>query len=105
MGTGADCEGAGEQFGVTTMLGSDHLATDVTIPVIEPPPVEDTSQLSKKELKRRAKKEAQEKAKIDPTKPVEEHVVGAVDYCNDFFGKRVNLTVSGQLNVETHACA
>ena len=37
--TGADCEGAGEQFGVTTMLGSDHLATDVTIPVIEPPPV------------------------------------------------------------------
>jgi len=103
--TGADCEGAGEQFGVTTMLGSDHLATDVTIPVIEPPPVEDTSQLSKKELKRRAKKEAQEKAKIDPTKPVEEHVVGAVDYSNDFFGKRVNLTVSGQLNVETHACA
>jgi len=37
--TGADCEGAGEQFGVTTMLGSDHLATDVTVPFIEPPPV------------------------------------------------------------------
>jgi asparaginyl-tRNA synthetase len=37
--TGADCEGAGEQFGVTTMLGSDHLAKDVTVPVNEPPPV------------------------------------------------------------------
>jgi aspartyl/asparaginyl-tRNA synthetase len=37
--TGADCEGAGEQFGVTTMLGSDHLATDITVPVIEPPEV------------------------------------------------------------------
>ncbi|OEU08414.1 Asparaginyl-tRNA synthetase [Fragilariopsis cylindrus CCMP1102] len=72
--TGADCEGAGEQFGVTTLLGSDHLETDVTIP-------------------------------IDPTKPVNETVVGAVDYSKDFFGKRVNLTVSGQLNVETHACA
>jgi len=103
--TGADCEGAGEQFGVTTMLGSDHLATDITVPVIEPPPVEDPSKVSKKELKRRAKKAAAEKAKVDPTKPVHETVVGAVDYSKDFFGKRVNLTVSGQLNVETHACA
>jgi len=103
--TGADCEGAGEQFGVTTMLGSDHLATDITVPVIEPPEVEDPSTLSKKELKRRAKKEAQEKKNLDPTKPVHENVPGAVDYSKDFFNKRVNLTVSGQLNVETHACA
>mmetsp|Transcript_15972 Transcript_15972/g.44171 ORF Transcript_15972/g.44171 Transcript_15972/m.44171 type:complete len:566 (+) Transcript_15972:187-1884(+) len=103
--TGADCEGAGEQFGVTTMLGSDHLATDIELSKVEPPPVEDTSKLSKSELKRRAKQAAKEKAKIDPTKPVHEEVVGAVDYSNDFFGKRVNLTVSGQLNVETHACA
>ena len=36
--TGADCEGAGEQFGVTTLLGSDHLATGVSVPVNEPPP-------------------------------------------------------------------
>ncbi len=28
-----------------------------------------------------------------------------MDYSKDFFGKRANLTVSGQLNVETHACA
>jgi asparaginyl-tRNA synthetase len=37
--TGADCEGAGEQFAVTTLLGNDHLEKDVTLPVHEPPPV------------------------------------------------------------------
>ena len=37
--TGADCEGAGEQFAVTTLLGSDHLQPGVTLPVHEPPPV------------------------------------------------------------------
>jgi asparaginyl-tRNA synthetase len=30
---------------------------------------------------------------------------GSVDYSQDFFGKPVNLTVSGQLNVETYAFA
>ena len=30
---------------------------------------------------------------------------GSVDYNNDFFGKAANLTVSGQLNVETYAFA
>ncbi|MFZ4574186.1 MAG: asparagine--tRNA ligase [Phycisphaerales bacterium] len=30
---------------------------------------------------------------------------GAVDYTQDFFGKETHLTVSGQLNVETYACA
>lgn len=30
---------------------------------------------------------------------------GAVDYSKDFFGKETYLTVSGQLNVETHALA
>ena len=28
---------------------------------------------------------------------------GTVDYSQDFFGKKTGLTVSGQLNVETHA--
>ena len=27
---------------------------------------------------------------------------GTVDYSQDFFGKQANLTVSGQLNVETY---
>jgi len=96
--TGADCEGAGEQFGITTMLGSDHLDTGIELPKV--PPAEE-KKLSKSEMKRLAKK----KVKVDPLKPVEEVVEGAVDYNQDFFGQRVNLTVSGQLNVETHACA
>ena len=30
---------------------------------------------------------------------------GAVDFSRDFFGRRANLTVSGQLEAETYACA
>ena len=30
---------------------------------------------------------------------------GKIDYDKDFFGKETFLTVSGQLNVETYACA
>jgi hypothetical protein len=41
--TGADCEGAGEQFGVTTMLGADHLKPNIKLPVHEPPPVSNKS--------------------------------------------------------------
>jgi len=104
--TGADCEGAGEQFGVTTILGSDHLKTGIQLPVHQPPaPPEEGKEISKKEQKRIAKKAAAVAAKADPNKPKEETVIGAVDYSKDFFTHRVNLTVSGQLNVETHACA
>ena len=42
---------------------------------------------------------------MTPTNRSMKRLSGAVDYTKDFFGKRVNLTVSGQLNVETHACA
>lgn len=57
--TGADTEGAGEMFRVTTL-----------------------------DLERLAQKETKE-----------------VDYSKDFFGKETNLTVSGQLQVETFAMA
>lgn len=108
--TGADCEGAGEQFGVTTMLGSDHLAPGITLPIHHPPAPEEEEEeegktLSKKEQKRLAKKTEAAAKKPESNKPVEEKIIGAVDYSQDFFGHRVNLTVSGQLNVETHACA
>lgn len=103
--TGADCEGAGEQFGITTMLGSDHMKPGVKVPVHEPPVVEEEKEISKSELKRQKKKAEKSKGHMDPNKLPEETVVGAVDYTSDFFGQRVNLTVSGQLNVETHACA
>ena len=101
--TGADCEGAGEQFGVTGLLGNDHLKPGVVLPVHQPPEEPDKP-ISKSEQKRLAKQK--KKGGGDPNKPKEEEtVVGAVDYTKDFFGQRVNLTVSGQLNVETHACA
>ena len=63
MITGADCEGAGEQFTVTTLLP--------------------------------------EKGKME--KGIDKN--GNIDFTQDFFGRRCGLTVSGQLNVETHACA
>ncbi len=97
--TCADCEGAGEQFGITTLLGADHHKPGVELPFYGK---QEEKQLSKKEMKRRAKLAAQGK----PVEEEEETIVeGAVDYTKDFFGKRANLTVSGQLNVETHACA
>lgn len=39
----------------------------------------------------------QPKAPVNPALPI--------DYSHDFFGKEAHLTVSGQLNVETYACA
>uniref|UniRef100_A0A7S2TF26 asparagine--tRNA ligase n=1 Tax=Lotharella oceanica TaxID=641309 RepID=A0A7S2TF26_9EUKA len=64
--TGADCEGAGEMFSVTTMLKDGANIKDI-------PTVKDSD--------------------------------GKIDFSKDFFGKSVSLTVSGQLNVETYACA
>jgi len=129
--TCADCEGAGEQFGITTLLGTDHHRTDIKLPYYEEeePPKdkegneanssstasapEGEQKMSKSQLKKL--KKAQEKAAkaaakkatqtIQPHVHVEEKVIGAVDYTKDFFGRRANLTVSGQLNVETHCCA
>jgi len=62
--TAADCEGAGEQFAVTSLLPEHAKAASL---------------------------------------PVDKQ--GCVDFSKDFFGRRCCLTVSGQLNVETHACA
>lgn len=83
------CEGAGKQFGVITMLGTDHLKPGVVVPVHK---TQEQKTLSKSEQKRLAKK----KGKEDPTKPPPEQIVeGAVDYSKDFHGQRANLTVSG----------
>lgn len=60
--TAADCEGAGEQFVVTTLLPEHAKSKDI------------------------------------PTDKA-----GNVDFSKDFFGRRCCMTVSGQLNVETHA--
>merc|ERR1712151_264912 len=123
--TCADCEGAGEQFGVTTMLGSDPHKTDITLPIykeeVVPPLSEEgkdgeggePKRVSKSELKKKRKAERAAAAKkaaaaaANPNRPSKEEqkIIGAVDYTTDFFSRRANLTESGQLNVETHACA
>ncbi|GMH56780.1 hypothetical protein TL16_g02216 [Triparma laevis f. inornata] len=120
--TCADCEGAGEQFGVTTMFGVDPHKTDVKVPYVEPEKEEKKEEAAgadgepKKGLSNKAKKKAEKKAAAlakkaalqlaEGGKPPEEKLpIGAVDYTKDFFAKRANLTVSGQLNVETHCCA
>jgi len=72
--TGADCEGAGEMFAVTTLLPKD--------------PKGDLPRVEKGAAKGGLAGE-----------------VGDVDYSKDFFGAQAGLTVSGQLNVETHCCA
>ena len=121
--TCADCEGAGEQFGITTMLGTDARNTSVKLEYVQEEKKEgggeedgNSAGTQKKELSNKAKKKAAKKAAAlakeaakaaaKGGKPPEEKLpVGAVDYGKDFFGKRANLTVSGQLNVETHCCA
>jgi asparaginyl-tRNA synthetase len=41
---------------------------------------------------------------LDPENPPRTPA-GAVDFAQDFFGRKTHLTVSGQLNVETYCCA
>jgi asparaginyl-tRNA synthetase len=42
---------------------------------------------------------------LDLEKPPRDKATGKVDYQQDFFGKKAFLTVSGQLEAETYACA
>ncbi|GBG24668.1 Asparagine--tRNA ligase [Hondaea fermentalgiana] len=80
--TASDCEGAGEMMAVTTMLGKAE-ENKGKLPTV-------TAELAKKY------------ALDDPNTKLKE---GDVDYTKDFFSKPAFLTVSGQLNVETYACA
>jgi asparaginyl-tRNA synthetase len=42
---------------------------------------------------------------LNPENPPRQEAGGGIDYRQDFFGKRSFLTVSGQIEVETHCCA
>jgi asparaginyl-tRNA synthetase len=42
---------------------------------------------------------------LDLDRPLPRQENGAIDYAQDFFGRRTNLTVSGQLEAETYALA
>lgn len=78
--TGADCEGAGEMFQVTTILPEDGDLKKV--PLVE-------------EIKPSKKK----------PNPVQPKNLGCIDHGKDFFKKPSFLTVSGQLNVECFSCS
>jgi len=128
--TTSDCEGAGEMFQVTTLFNeADRRDQEFAK---NPPPSEaeveaakaavtekgdilkdlKTQKKSKKELEpavqelMKAKEHAarlEEHAKLKPGLPQKEG--GGVDYGADFFSRQAFLTVSGQLQVETYACA
>ena len=122
--TASDCEGAGEQFAVTTLLGggegggdggaeaaraeAEALGAEVAaageaVRAAKAAKAADTAQQVARllELKTRlAAAQAAAAASAPPAAPG-----GAIDYRRDFFGKPAFLTVSGQLNAEIYACA
>ncbi|KAK9690124.1 hypothetical protein RND81_09G106400 [Saponaria officinalis] len=127
--TTSDCEGAGEMFQVTTLINE---AEKIEKELKEStPPSEADIEAAKllvqekgdavKQLKadkaskadipaavevlKKAKDDLaklEERAKLQPGLPKKD---GKVDYTRDFFARQAFLTVSGQLQAETYACA
>lgn len=83
--TTSDCEGAGQLFQVTTL---------------------DLARLALSQ-ETRAKSQVKESgAESGPSLGTQHSALGSsVDYGQDFFGRKAGLTVSGQLEGETYACA
>uniref|UniRef100_A0A2P2KAJ8 Asparaginyl-tRNA synthetase family protein n=1 Tax=Rhizophora mucronata TaxID=61149 RepID=A0A2P2KAJ8_RHIMU len=127
--TTSDCEGAGEMFQVTTLISeSEKLEKELRE---NPPPSEadiEAAKLAVKEkgevvaLLKSAKASKEEvsasvaeynKAKENLSRVEERSKLklglaqkdGKADYALDFFARQAFLTVSGQLQVETYACA
>eukprot|EP01018_Ginkgo_biloba_P038957 Gb_01987 [translate_table: standard] len=127
--TTSDCEGAGEMFQVTTLFSeADKIERELKE---NPPPteadIEAAKLLAKEKGKRvsdlktdKADKEAivaavseLQKAKDQLSKIEERSKLkpgiaqrdGKIDFSQDFFARQAFLTVSGQLQVETYACA
>lgn len=127
--TTSDCEGAGEMFQVTTLISEgEKLEREL---IENPPPSEADIEAAKlivkekgdavSELKsakaskeqigaavaelKRAKENVlklEERSKLQPGIPKKD---GQIDYTRDFFARQAFLTVSGQLQVESYACA
>ncbi|MBC7834592.1 MAG: asparagine--tRNA ligase [Phycisphaerales bacterium] len=99
--TGADCEGAGQMFRVSTLdfLNIPHAgagAGGTGVPPVRP-------------MKDHGDKLAPWPTPGASPSPSAQCPVprasSSIDFSQDFFGKETNLTVSGQLNVETYCCA
>lgn len=127
--TTSDCEGAGEMFQVTTLINE---AERVEKELKENPPPSEADieaaklvvqvkgeavkklkedKASKEEIKAavavltKAKEDlamVEERAKLKPGLPKKD---GKIDYSQDFFARQAFLTVSGQLQAESFACA
>ncbi|XVF49058.1 hypothetical protein PTKIN_Ptkin03bG0238400 [Pterospermum kingtungense] len=127
--TTSDCEGAGEMFQVTTLISeAEKLEKEL---IKNPPPSEADIEAARvlvsergeavKQLKAAKASKAdigasvaelnkakeslsklEERSKLKPGIPQKD---GKIDYTQDFFARQAFLTVSGQLQVETYACA
>ncbi|GKV11865.1 hypothetical protein SLEP1_g23083 [Rubroshorea leprosula] len=127
--TTSDCEGAGEMFQVTTLISeAEKLEKDL---ISNPPPSEadieaatvfasekgeavknlKLAKASKNDISaavaelNKAKENLSklvDRSKLKPGIPQKD---GKIDYSQDFFARQAFLTVSGQLQVETYACA
>lgn len=119
--TASDCEGAGEQFLVTTQIQADgKLPASASATSADPAAVDDLkSKVAQQAAAVKSLKQAAEVNKANVKAAVEvllalkaeleaaEAAAGAggLDFSDDFFAKPAFLTVSGQLNAEIFACA
>lgn len=127
--TTSDCEGAGEMFQVTTLF-SDAEKVEKELKQ-NPPPSEAEIDAAKLLVKEKggvvADLKSSKASKEDLVGPLSELSIakenlskleersklkagllekdGKIDYSRDFFARQAFLTVSGQLQVETYACA
>ncbi|PIA51284.1 hypothetical protein AQUCO_01100252v1 [Aquilegia coerulea] len=127
--TTSDCEGAGEMFQVTTLF-SDAEKMEKELKENPPPSAADiesanllvkekgdavaqkkSEKASKDVIKasvaeltkaKESLSKLEERSKLKPGLPQKD---GKIDYSQDFFARQAFLTVSGQLQVETYACA
>ncbi|PWA84815.1 asparagine--tRNA ligase [Artemisia annua] len=127
--TTSDCEGAGEMFQVTTLINdAEKLEKEL---IKNPPPSQEDVDVAKNVVKDKGEIVAKLKADKAGKPAITAAVVelnkakeslskleerfnqkpgipkkdGKIDYGQDFFARQAFLTVSGQLQVETYACA
>lgn len=131
--TASDCEGAGEMFQITTLLGKaekgespapvsteeiEQLKASVSAAGGKVKEAKEAAAANKEDKELAAAVKAQvatlQKSKEELAKAeeaarwvggIKRTATGEVDYAEDFFGKKAFLTVSGQLQGEYYACA
>lgn len=128
--TTSDCEGAGEMFQVTTLLSdvekretearSSPPLTEADVEAAKAAVTQKGGLVKQLKVDKKSKQEItdavqeltrlkEELAKLEERLKLKGGLPrkdgGGIDYSSDFFARQAYLTVSGQLQVETHACA